>query len=801
MNQKSAIFGSGSLSGPKAWLRRSGPQGDFACSLIAFLIAAVLAMPAAAQEDAKAADAEPAAEKPAAKQEAPSQPIGRLIELQSPIEGRSIAAVRNAGIELAAESSAEGRDAVLVLMIPPGTSQYHDINGLVSELIKIQRTGVKTVAWVPNSVSGYNAMLVFACREVILHPDVIIGDFGRGEAIDTDQIEFIRSKANQLGLPKRPASLAVAMADPDRSLLQVDIEKPINGGAINGGTINGGAGNGDPVDGNVGTERRLVLKTELKELQNAGVVIRDTKVISEAGSALSLSADECRRMGVLATSVADTIEQVVADANLSTEVLRSGASGETPSKVRKIPVQGVIDQLLGSFLSRQIDRAVAEGADLIIFEVESPGGLKFVSQDLADQIADLADKDIRTVAWVPNQALSGAAIISLGCDQIIMAPDAVIGDAGAIAMNGDGAFERVPEKVVSPFRVEMANLAERKGRPPAILMAMVDRNLEVFEVKHAVTGRTWYMTEDEIHKAGDEWVKGRLVAESRKEDLLLTADGERAYELKIAEPAAADFDEVRARLGLPADITIKEIERSWVDDFVVILNSPFIVGLLFFLGIMCIYLELHTMTGIFGIGAILCFALYFWSKMLGGTAGSLEVVLFLLGFALIACEIFVIPGFGVAGVTGILLVIASLVMAAQTFRGLDASETFAASGQTLGQLAGAIVGVIVVGALLSKYLPQIPMFSAMVLAPPGASLPNGDEVRLRPELTEANSAASGPEIGSTGTAATTLRPSGKARIDGVMLNVMSEGSYITPGTPIEVVGVEGSRIIVRAANV
>lgn len=705
----------------------------------------------------------------------PAEPIGRFVELSSPIDDRARSAIKNAGIELVAAASAENRKAVLIVAIPSGTSQYSDVYDVFTELVDLHRDGVKTIAWVPKTVTGYNAMLVFACQEVVVQQDIEIGDFGRGEAIDSDQVEFIRRKANQLGFAKRPAAVAVAMADPQQSLVQVDVK---------------------PAEGNA-TERRLVLETELKQMQESGVPILGVKQVSAAGTPLTLSDKECREYGIVTTGNSGSIEQLVADENLPNTVLKASVSADAPTKVRKIPVEGVIDTLLSSFLSRQIDRAVSEGADMIIFEVDSPGGLKFESQQLADQIADLSERGIRTVAWVPRQAISGAAIISLGCDQIILAPDAIIGDAGAIAMNNERMFERVPEKIVSPFRVEIANLAERKGRPPAILMAMVDRNLEVFEVKHSVTGRTWFMTDEEIHKSGGEWIKGRLVPESRKEDLLLTADGERAHELKIAEPPAADFDELRSRLGLPDDVPIKEIARTWVDDFVVVMNSPFVVGLLFFLGIMCIYLELHTMTGLFGIGAVLCFVLYFWSKVLGGTAGSLEIVLFFLGFALIACEIFLIPGFGVFGVTGTLLVIASLVMAAQTFRGLDASETIAASGRTLGPLGGAIVGVIVAGSILSKYLPKIPMFSGMILAPPGSDLPNGTDVRLRPELTSGESPNGGPQIGLQGVASTTLRPTGKARLDGHMVTVTSEGPYINAGTPIEVIEISGSKILVR----
>lgn len=707
-------------------------------------------------------------------------PLGRFVDLASPVDDTVIRRVKTVALEMKAEAAADDRDAVLVLTIPTGTSQFHHVFALANLLNSSDFAGIKTVGWVPETVTGYNAMLAFACRDLVMHPDAELGDFGRGEALSDDEQAFASRIAKRRGNALRPAALAEAMGDPAEALFQVDLEKAA-----------------EAVAEAVRTERRLVLKVELEQLQDVGVVIRDTRTISEAGSPLVLSTEEAMRIGALTSRTALETNEVADLFGLPLEAMRTVDKTTAPTKVRKIPVTGEIDMLLGSFLSRQIERAANEGADLIIFEIDSPGGLKWVSQDLADRIAELSERNIRTVAWIPNMALSGAAIISLGCDEIVLAPTAKIGDAGAIRMNGDGVFERAPEKVLSPFRVDMAHLAERKGRPPAILMAMVDVNLEVFEVKHAVTGRTWYMTDEEIHNAAGEWIKGRLVEESRKEDLLLTADGDRAHELKIAEPPAKDFAELKTRLGIPGDLEIREVERTWVDDFVVVLNQPFITMLLFFVGILCIYIELHTMTGFFGIGAVLCFSLFFWSKMLGGTAGALEVVLFVLGFLLIACEIFVFPGFGVSGVTGFLLIVASLVMASQTFQGLSAEQSLAASGSALAQLGGALVGVIITGALLSRFLPKIPIFADMILTPPGNELPNGTDVRLRPELTDAIVDAGGPAIGTVGQSATTLRPAGKVRIDGSLFDVMSEGSFIESGRSVEVVEYDGKRIVVR----
>ena len=720
------------------------------------------------------AAAEDAAGEDAREEDAALPPIGRVVKLTSPIDDRVTSAVRTAAVELSARSQREDREAVLILELPAGTSEYHHVLKLTGDLTSAEFASLKTVCWVPESVDGYNAMVAIACDDVVMHPDAEVGDFGRGEALPEEQVMFVRRLVDGRGNGRVNAALAVAMADPAATLLAVDVQ---------------------PRPGV--TERRLMLESGVESLRKTGVLIRDTRVVKEPGVPLLLSANRAEKLDVLISSVADGLDQVVERYDLPREAMRSAGPSGDDLVVRKIEVRDVIDPLLYSFVSNQINEAVSEGANLIIFEITSPGGYLIPSQELANQIADLSDRDIRTVAWVPNEAISGAAIIALGTDEIILAPDATIGDAGPIMMREGGAFEHTDQKVVSKLSEDMANLAERKGRAPALARAMVDRKLDVFEVRHSKTGRVSYMTDDEIARADGVWVRGRKI-KAREDDKFFTVDGDRAAEVGLASPPAEDFEELRLRLNIPPETKIRVVERTWVDDMVFLMNTPVVSTLLIFVGILCVYLELHLMTGLFAIGAMTSFSLFFWSHYLGGTAGMLEIVLFVLGLTFLAIEIFVIPGFGVFGVSGILMLIASLVLASMTFRGFSSEESLADTGMALGQLAVAFAGVLVVGSLMGKYLPKIPLFSSMVLAPPGAG--EGDDgVRLRPELdgaAEANSLMG--LVGDSGTAATTLRPAGKAQVGDRYVDVVSDGPFIEQGTPIEVVQVEGNRVVVRA---
>jgi membrane-bound serine protease (ClpP class) len=221
--------------------------------------------------------------------------------------------------------------------------------------------------------------------------------------------------------------------------------------------------------------------------------------------------------------------------------------------------------------------------------------------------------------------------------------------------------------------------------------------------------------------------------------------------------------------------------------------------LLITLGIICVYVELHLPSGFFAILATVFFSLFFWSRFLGGTAGTLELVLFLLGMGLLALEIFVIPGFGVFGVSGILLTMASLILASHTFSGMTVTESFEESMTSLGSLAGAMVTVIAVAAVLNRFLPTIPFLNRLILTPPGYAPAEVDGPMLSPSLLATHSQPAPVDVGATGVTASALRPSGKAMFGDKYLDVVSDGAYIDHGTAVEVIRVAGNRIIVRTS--
>lgn len=676
--------------------------------------------------------------------------------------------LRNTALSLQRLAAAAGDSSTrLVLEIQPGPATLEQTLELAEWLASSDVRDVQTIAWVPESLTGPRAVIALACREIVLHPDAQLGDLAGGGVVAPQ----LRTRIDQLAArrtnPRVSPAVVTAMLDPQASLVRVTT-----------------AADGEPA--------RLVLADELALLKSAGVEVRDVRILKPAGSVGVFSGAQGAADGFLVTHTAHDRAELARHYQLDADELSDRPVVQQVERPALIKVEGEITPLLTAFLQRQIERAVARRADVIIFEIDSPGGLLQDSLDLAFQIADLRDQGIRTVAYVPRDAVSGAALISLGCDEIYLHASGKIGDAGPIELRADGNVHRAPEKIVSYLREVVRELAELKGRPPAILMAMVDRELDVYQVTQRDTGKVWYLAQSDIDAASGEWTRGPLVAEAANE-LLLFVNGRRAHELLVAEPPVESLTELRTRLGVPTNVRLNAVEQTWLDDAVFILNTNVVTGLLFFLGIILLFIELHFMLGLFGILSALCFGVFFWSKFLGGTAGWLEVLLFLLGFACVAIEIFVIPGFGVFGLAGGMLVLASLLMAGTSLSDLDEGVAVSQTLSTAWTLGLAVAGVVGAGMGLSHFLPRIPLLNSMILAPPSPA-------EVAPASGAGRRGSSSVLVGQRGVAVTMLRPSGKVRIGDQLSDAVTAGGFIAPGDAVEVADVVSNRLVVRPAT-
>jgi membrane-bound serine protease (ClpP class) len=459
-----------------------------------------------------------------------------------------------------------------------------------------------------------------------------------------------------------------------------------------------------------------------------------------------------------------------------------------------IRFEGAISPMTEQYLYRKLNQAQEAGADLVIVEIDSPGGELTASLNLAERLRDT--RWAHTVAYVPRQALSGGAIMALGCDDIIMGNNAVLGDAGPIFLDEDFMFRHAPEKVRSDLARRVRDLAEAKGRAPALAEAMVDDGLVVYRVKDKKDGTIVYRSESEIESSEDpaRWEKLNPVLESR-DDKFLEVNGRRAAELGLAQGVADNVAELEETYRLDRPPLV--FEWSGLDTTVIVLNHGLVTALLIVVGLVALFIEFSAPgIGFGGLLAGLCFALFFWSRFLGGTAEWLEVLLFAAGIVFILVELLVLPGFGIAGVTGILLIVSSLILASQNFLVPRSSAQFdTLLGSLLVILGSGAVAIVGCG-LLAKYYGRIPVLSRIALEPPSPE----SVAPVRPDALASGDAAP-LQVGDRGTARSALRPAGQCRFGNRKLDVVADGEFIDVGAEVEIIDISGNRIMVRAVDV
>lgn len=452
-----------------------------------------------------------------------------------------------------------------------------------------------------------------------------------------------------------------------------------------------------------------------------------------------------------------------------------------------------INPLSGALLKRRFEHALRDGAEIIVLDIDSPGGYLSTTLDLVRMVEEAVD--VHTVAFISREAISGAAILALATDQIVMLPRARIGDAGMIVMGEDSAFRYAPEKARSLLAQQLRDLAERRGRPASLAEAMVDKDLVISKATHREDGTVRYFSNREWDSMedADQWERGLVVREAPG-NTFFTANGERAVELRVAEALVDRPEQLAAAIGAAEPIRV--IMPSGVDTLILVLNSSWVTWLLLVIGLIALVIELGAPgIGIGGLLSILCFGLFFWSRFLGGTSGWFEVILFVIGLAFIALELLVIPGVGIAGVSGVVLVLFSLVMASRRVMMPESSRDLSQLMSEIGVVLGAFVGFGIGLAILARYLGDLPLLSRLALAPMSS-----DGLAAAPSLAASGVAAPNHErarIGDIGRALGPLRPSGKLEVGDDILEVVTEGDFIPAGTEVRIAAIRGTRVIVR----
>ncbi len=469
------------------------------------------------------------------------------------------------------------------------------------------------------------------------------------------------------------------------------------------------------------------------------------------------------------------------------------AQDEQPGRIYVIAIYGEIDRAMMVFIRRGVEEAKNSNAEVVFFTIDTFGGRVDSALQITSLIGSL--ESALTVAYVTSEpegtgvSWSAGALISFACDRIYMAPGTSMGAAAPVYQTQEG-MEMAPEKVVSALRTQMAALAEKNGYPKEIAIAMVDKDVELVEVTVAgelriINASELEAVQKEAERDGREFAKGKVLIQSGKL-LALTAGEMERY--GVSSGTVARFPELVEGLGY-SDFQTISLEQNAPDRVVAILTGIGFTSLLVIIGLIALFIEITTPGfGIPGTMAIVSFAVLFISHSLLGTVGSVEILLFIMGVVLLLVEIFIIPGFGLAGISGILLVVVSLVLAMQDFVWPVLDWQWDILRQNLALVLVSLAVAFVTLILAARFLPRIALFRGLMLT---------STQKASEGYTVQQPEAENHLSGKRGVAITKLRPVGKAEIEDRVLVVEAEGEFLEPGTPVVVTEVSGNRIVVR----
>ncbi len=434
---------------------------------------------------------------------------------------------------------------------------------------------------------------------------------------------------------------------------------------------------------------------------------------------------------------------------LVVSILSAASAFQDSTKVLLVKIDAEIDPRMNRYTELALDRAKEINANLILIEMDTYGGAVNDADDIRTRFLN---SEIPIWVFINKDAASAGALISIACDSIFMAPGASIG-AATVVVGGSG--EAAPDKYQSYMRSMMRSTAEAKGRNPKIAEAMVDENIDL----------------DTIAPAGT----------------VLTFSTSEAIYYGFCEGERNSVADVLERCGF-GDYELVEFELSSTEKIIRVFLNPFISGILILVIIGGIYFELQTP----GVGfplaaAIIAMVLYFVPYYLNGLAENWEIIIFFVGVILIMLEVFVIPGFGVAGISGITLVVFSLILVMLNNDNFDFSfvkfaDFLVAAATTISAIVLGILALFFGGVKFT----ETKAFKRVALV--------GVEDR---EKGYTSRFYEQKFLGKKGTAYTVLRPSGKILIDNEIYDAYTRGEYIEKGKEVVVIDESGTSFKVK----
>jgi membrane-bound ClpP family serine protease len=652
---------------------------------------------------------------------------------------------------------------------PSATPDFGPCYDLAKHLQRLQ--DVNTVAFLHGEVTRHTVLPVLACRQIAMSSEAKIGDVLGDAANSQDDADLERAAYKQIIKDRRCPAVVLKMLDPDMVVLKAKNLKD-------------------------GGEWFIDQRLQDEEQRHGIGAIEPEPVVPRGKGSTLYTAKQARDLG-LCQRIKESRQEVASAYGLPPTSLRADPlMGRTPIAWR-IDVNGVFTQGLAETLERRIRRAMGQNANLIILQIGCAGGDTKDAREFAEFLLGLSRQDppVMTIAYIPDKAPDTATFVAFGCNAIVMKKDAVLGDFSSIVheRQGNKLVEAPPAKYKST-RDSLKGLAEAQGYSGLLAEAMLDRDLVLLQVVPTKGPRKWQLVTQEEYKADQaskerQWMNEIQVKPPGE---FLTLNSQKAKELELAQYEVDGLPALYELYGLNP-FQVHTSGPDWLEQFADFLVHPLTSFFLVMIGIVCLILELKLSgVGLPGVISAVCFILFFWSHShVAGQFTILAILLFILGLVLLALEIFVLPGFGVAGISGTVLVIVSLALVTLDKRP-ETREEWLSLGSTLATFSLSLLAAIVAAMTVAWYLPYIPYLNRVMMKSEEELDEAGEGPS--PDLIQPQLAAL---LGAIGVAATPLRPAGKVKFGDEYLDVVAEGSFVQPGTRVQVIEIEGNRVVVK----
>jgi membrane-bound ClpP family serine protease len=717
----------------------------------------------------------------ASRGSAQQQVDGMLVPVPNPI---TTDAVRQIEAEITPRVDPDSHQRVTTVVFdfnpdgkPAQTAKIGACLDLQTLIQHIQRKwGVQTVAYVHNKVTGHTVLPVLTCRDLVMSKNAEIGQ------VATEAVDPLDEGKKGFYTDALPADRRTVLAPVIRKMFDPDVK----------------------------LMKGISKKTGAREFADA----RDPQAIQNLAGAVPVSGTQDGQVALYSSQTAldlglcqatvKDLEDLAGRYDLKPLIL-DPIRGQKPEVFRWV-LKGDIDAATRDSLARVIRDVRNRNGNVLILVIGAGGKDLDTARAIADDLraAQTGADAIKIIAFIPNSAPAAGTVVALGCSEIVMyRPNADAGGDAKEAEIGDfSSFLKSAKPAdINAALISIRELAEQHY--PAILIdGMFDKagTIEILRAnKRTTANRKQLMTREQFDRENeaakqatppggtpDLWIQDKVI---KPQGQPLKLNATLAAEVGLAR-TLVDGTDAKAVTAAYGWAEPKDPDPGWLDKFAEFLRMPVVTVLIVVIGFTGLILELKVPgLTVPGIIAALCFILVFWAhSKFSGQTFVLALLLFLLGLVLVGLEIFVLPGFGACGIFGILCMLAGLGLVT-----LDKIPQTGAEWGSLGvrvsQYMFAMMGAMALAFTIARFLPKLPGANRLVLDAPPTT---GSPADVLPGAGEAAEL-----LGAIGTASTPLRPAGVVKFGDKFVDVVSDGGFIPAGTRVQVIQVEGTRIVVK----